>query len=82
MLKYRKALTAMSVGRMTMQQLRAATGLRQTDVALLLRSLKSAEALDIEPSGKTPTPGRPEMRQPCDIDLPLEPDLKSWVAYP
>jgi hypothetical protein len=72
LLKYRRALTAMSVGRMTMQQLGAATGLRQTDLALLLRRLKSAEALDIEPAGKTPTPGRPEMPQRCDIDLPME----------
>ena len=78
-LKFRKALTAMSVGRMTNRQLREATGLRQTEVALLLGALKTAEALNIEAAENTPTLGRLKSPKRCDIDLPLEPSIKGCI---
>jgi hypothetical protein len=80
MLKFRKALTAMSVGGMTIRQLRAATGLKQREVTLLLRALTTAEALEIEAAVKTPALGRLKLTAHCDIDLPLEPGIKSWAA--
>lgn len=80
LLKFRKALTAMSVGCLTIRQLRAATGLRQTEVASLLRALRAAEALEIVPAVKMPTLGRLELTRACDIDLPLEPVIKGRAA--
>jgi len=78
-LKFRKALTVMSVGRVTDRQLRDATGLRRTEVALLLRVLATAGALDIEPHATPPPQARVAAPRHCDIDLPMEPCMQAWT---
>ena len=77
--KFRKALTAMSVGGLTSDQLREATGLRRTEVASLLKALTTAGALEIEPPLIIPAPDALKLAERCDIDLPLDPCDQAWT---
>jgi len=79
-LKFRRALTAMSVGRVTKRQLREASGLRRTDVALLLVALSTAGALDVEPDLKPAAIEHLELTRTCDIDLPLDASVKACAT--